>query len=84
MPFYLQLVGSIYKKKHLAGIPYRALEPLTTFEQAQSILTEMGKRGIHDIKLKYSGWFNKGLAHEVPSSVSVDQQVGEIRDSGVC
>ncbi|MCT1401154.1 DUF5696 domain-containing protein [Paenibacillus sp. p3-SID867] len=76
MPFYLQLVGSIYKKKHFAGIPYRALEPLTTFEQAQSILTEMGKRGIHDIKLKYSGWFNKGLDHEVPGSVSVDQQVG--------
>lgn len=76
MPFYMQLVGSIYKKKHFAGIPYRALEPLTTFEQAQSILTEMGKRGIHDIKLKYRGWFNKGLAHEVPDSVSVDQQVG--------
>ncbi len=76
MPFYLQLVGSIYKKKHFAGIPYRALEPLTTFEQAQSILTDMSKRGIHDIKLKYSGWFNNGLAHEVPGSVSVDQQVG--------
>lgn len=76
MPFYLELVGSIYKKKHFAGIPYRALEPLTTFEQAQSILTDMSQRGIHDIKLKYSGWFNKGLAHEVPGSVSVDQQVG--------
>jgi len=76
MPFYLQLVGSISKKKHFAGIPYRALEPLTTFEQAQSILTDLKEQGIQDIKLKYSGWFNKGLDHQVPDSVSVDGKIG--------
>ncbi|GIO84099.1 hypothetical protein J25TS5_10310 [Paenibacillus faecis] len=75
-PFYLQLVGSISKKKHFAGIPYRALEPLTTFEQAERILTELKERGVHDIKLKYSGWFNKGLDHEVPAGISVDPKIG--------
>lgn len=75
-PFYLQLIGSIYKKKHFAGVPYRSLEPLTTFEQAQRILTDMKARGIDNIHLKYSGWFNHGLDHEVPKGISVDQKVG--------
>ncbi|MCA1291421.1 DUF5696 domain-containing protein [Paenibacillus sp. alder61] len=75
-PFYLQLVGGISKKKHFAGIPYQALEPLTTFEQAERILTELKERGVHDIKLKYSGWFNKGLDHEVPAGISVDAKIG--------
>ncbi|MDQ8735659.1 DUF5696 domain-containing protein [Paenibacillus sp. LHD-38] len=79
IPFYLQLIGSISKKKHIAGIPYQSLEPLTTFEQAQSIVTQMQQRDIHEIKLKYSGWFNKGLDHEVPDNLSVDRAIGGSR-----
>ncbi|MHA7966536.1 DUF5696 domain-containing protein [Paenibacillus sp. CAU 1782] len=76
MPFYLELVGSIDKKKHFAGVPYRSLEPLTTFEQAQDILTELQERGVADIRLRYSGWFNGGLDHKVPDNISVDGTIG--------
>ncbi|MFC0470750.1 DUF5696 domain-containing protein [Halalkalibacter kiskunsagensis] len=75
-PFYLQLVGSISKRKHLAGIPYQALEPLTTFEQAESIINQMQNREISNIKLNYTGWFNGGENHKVPNKVSVDKAVG--------
>ena len=76
VPFYLQLIGSIAKNKHAAGIPYQALEPLTTFEQAENIVNQVQKRNIRNIKLQYSGWFNKGLDHQVPDHVSVDGAVG--------
>lgn len=76
VPFYLQLVGSINKKKHFAGIPYNSLESLTTFEQAQSIVTEVQERGIRNLKVKFAGWFNEGLDHQVPDHVSVDKAVG--------
>lgn len=76
IPFYLQLIGSISKQKHFAGIPYQALEPLTTFEQAKDIITELQEREIRDIKLRYSGWFNEGLNHKVPDKISVDQAIG--------
>lgn len=76
MPFYLQLVGSISKKKHLLGIPYEAQVPLTTFKQAEDIVEKLQERSISSIRLKYDGWFNGGLDHEVPSSVSVDRAVG--------
>lgn len=76
VPFYLQLVGSIDKKKHFAGIPYDSLESLTTFDQAKSIVTEAQERGIRNLKVKFAGWFNKGLDHQVPDHVSVDKAVG--------
>ncbi|MCR2804430.1 DUF5696 domain-containing protein [Paenibacillus soyae] len=76
VPFYLQLIGSIAKSKHAVGIPYKALEPLTTFEQAEDIVNQMQNRNIRHIKLQYSGWFNKGLDHQVPDHVSVDKAVG--------
>lgn len=76
MPFYLQLIGSISKQKHFAGIPYRALEPLTTFDQAEDIVKQLQQREIRDIKLKYAGWFNDGLDHKVPDKISVDKEIG--------
>ena len=79
MPFYLQLIGSIDKKKHVVGIPYRALEPLTTFEQAKTIIRQLKERGVHRINLKYAGWFNGGLDHSVPERIAVDRAVGGSR-----
>ncbi|WP_041853925.1 DUF5696 domain-containing protein [Thermobacillus composti] len=79
MPFYLQLIGSIDKKKHVVGIPYRALEPLTTFEQAKTIIRRLQERGVHRINLKYAGWFNGGLDHSVPERIAVDRAVGGSR-----
>ncbi|AGI38763.1 DUF5696 domain-containing protein [Thermoclostridium stercorarium] len=76
IPFYLQLVGSIPTRKHFAGVPYKALEPLTAFEQTEIILSELEEAGVSNIKLKYSGWFNGGEHHKVPKSVSVDRVIG--------
>jgi len=76
IPFYLQLIGSIPTRKHFVGVPYRALEPLTTFEQAKTILTELEQLGVSNIRLKYSGWFNGGEYHKVPKSISVDGAIG--------
>lgn len=75
-PFYLQLIGGINKTKHFAGIPYESTESLTTFEQAQSIVNLLQQRGIDDISVKYSGWFNGGLSHKVPEKIKVDGSIG--------
>ncbi|HTG71974.1 MAG TPA: DUF5696 domain-containing protein [Candidatus Udaeobacter sp.] len=76
VPFYLQLVGSIAKQKHFVGVPYQTLEPLTTFEQAKQIISQMKKRDIANIKLEYAGWFNGGLDHKVPDDITVDRAIG--------
>lgn len=76
VPFYLKLVGAITKKKHFAGIPRQALESLTTFEEAEHIVAQLKEHDIHNIALKYAGWFNRGLDHDIPKKVKVDRKLG--------
>ncbi len=76
IPFYTQLIGSINKQQHFAGIPYQALEPLTTFEQAEEILEQMIEHDVNNIRVNYIGWFNKGVNHRVPDKVKVDRVIG--------
>ena len=76
IPFYVELIGSIEKKKHFLGIPYRASEPLTTFEEAEIILSELQERGIQDIRLKLAGWFNGGMNHTLPEKIKVNRVLG--------
>ncbi|WP_338555391.1 DUF5696 domain-containing protein [Paenibacillus sp. KS-LC4] len=76
VPFYVELIGGIPKRKFFLGIPYNAYEPLTTFNQAESILSQMLDRGIGGIKLRYTGWFNGGLSHNLPNSIAVDKKLG--------
>lgn len=75
-PFFLELIGGVPKRKFFLGIPYDAYEPLTTFGQAQEILEELKGSGMGNIKLRYTGWFNGGVTHSIPSSVSVDSKLG--------
>jgi len=76
VPFYVELIGGIPKQKFFLGIPYQAYEPLTTFEQAAAILGQMQGVGIDNIKLRYTGWFNNGIHHNMPSSIKVDRKLG--------
>jgi hypothetical protein len=75
-PFYVELIGGIQKKKFFLGIPYDAYEPLTTFDQAETILAQMMEAGIGGIKLRYTGWFNGGIDHNLPKSIAVDKKLG--------
>lgn len=76
VPFYAEFIGGIPKKKFFLGIPYNAYEPLTTFDQAESVLGQMMDLGIGNIKLRYTGWFNGGIVHDVAKSITVDKKLG--------
>ncbi|WP_372632570.1 DUF5696 domain-containing protein [Cohnella sp.] len=78
-PFYLDLIGAIPTKKHFLGIPYETMRPLTTFEQAQTILEQLIEGGVTPIKLRYSGWFNGGIEHALPSKVSPEKSLGGMK-----
>ncbi|RXZ79861.1 hypothetical protein EBB07_20945 [Paenibacillaceae bacterium] len=76
IPFYVELIGGIPKKKFFLGIPYNSYQALTTFSEAQEILEQLQAGGMNNIKVRYTGWFNGGVKHEIPSSVSVDNKLG--------
>lgn len=76
IPFYVQLIGSINKQQHFAGVPYQALQSLTTFDQAEVILDQLIAADVNNMKVNYIGWFNKGVNHRNPSKIKVDQAIG--------
>lgn len=80
VPFYLELIGSVKKRKTLLGIPYQTQIALTTFEQAQTILNELLERDIGNIKLRYTGWANGGLNNSVYSSANPVSALGSSSD----
>lgn len=76
IPFYIELLGAIDKIKPIMGIPMRGIEPLTTYEQAEKILYELKSLEIPNIKLKYTGWFNGGINHSIPTDINLQSQLG--------
>jgi hypothetical protein len=80
IPFYLELTGDIPKRKSFLGIPYDTLETLTDYAQAKEIIEKLKEEHITDIKLKYTGWFNKGVNHTIPTGISLDRGVGNKED----
>src|SRR5699024_7482751 len=45
-------------------------------KEAREIISELTGAGVHNIKLRYSGWFNDSLKHKIPKGVKVDSEIG--------
>ncbi|MCQ6559009.1 DUF5696 domain-containing protein [Paenibacillus mendelii] len=75
-PFYLELTGSIPKKKNMLGFPYEALVGLTNLEQATDLVNQLNAKQIANIRLNYKGWFNNGLNHDFPSDIDMEGIIG--------
>ncbi|SEO18291.1 hypothetical protein SAMN04488134_104205 [Amphibacillus marinus] len=76
VPFYLDLSGAIWKRETFLGVPYRSLQPLTTFEEAEQIVQALLDYDITDLTVRYSGWFNGGIDHKRPNRIQVDRPIG--------
>lgn len=68
IPFYVEYIGAIDKWKSLLGVKYRAIQELTTYEQALSITNELMEAGIDKLRVEYSGWYKGGLEGAAPSN----------------
>ena len=75
-PFYLELIGSVRKRKTLLVVPYQTQIALTTFDQAQTIIDQLIQREVRNIKLRYTGWANGGLNNSVYSSAKPVSSLG--------
>ncbi|WP_313999566.1 DUF5696 domain-containing protein [uncultured Paenibacillus sp.] len=76
IPFYVDMLGAIEKRRTFLGIPYDALVSMTSFEQAGQIAEQLQSDGITNIQMRFMGWFNKGLNHKLPVNMKVDGVLG--------
>lgn len=60
-PLYVELIGVTDKTQYFLGLPYEGTQVMTSFKEAQEILSDMDASGIENIKMIYSGMFNGGM-----------------------
>lgn len=63
----LTVYGAAEKKASFLGIPYKKTIALTTFEQAEKIVTELNKNDA-PVALQYVGWNNSGIDNKKVAS----------------
>ena len=76
---YIENFGTIKTDEKFIGFPVKRQTTLTTFEQTEDIVNDLNKRGINNINLKLTGWYNGGMEHKAPSSLSVPGEIGGMK-----
>lgn len=80
LPFYLDILGGVQKTAFFAGVPYESVFPMTTFENAETILDEFYADDISNIRMNYLGWFNGGYYHDVADKITGLGKLGGKKD----
>lgn len=76
LPFYVDVLGSIDKQKSFLGIPYDAVVPMTSFAEAGQMAQALAEEGIANVRMRYLGWFGKGMHHRPPVKAQPDRGLG--------
>lgn len=72
-----EFLGAYDKKEFFLGIPYTTTRSLTTFKQAQKIISQMQDLAIDDINVIYSGIFNGGLSQSIETNINIERVLGD-------
>ena len=75
-PFFLTVVGAIEKTERVLGVPHEGMTVMTTYPQALDILRAIDEPGDLSVRMRYLGWFNGGVDHDVAKDIALTSQVG--------
>ncbi|MCR5015652.1 MAG: hypothetical protein K6A75_03665 [Ruminococcus sp.] len=73
---YVDLYGGTLKKKPVLGIPVTLKQPVTKYDEAREILTELKNKGVDDMVVSYNGWTNDGIRRKVDTGASPSGTLG--------
>ncbi len=76
MPVTMELLGAFDKKVVKLGMPVDSLIPATTFDQAQSIISDLDSAGVQNLNVRYSGWCNGGVSQKVLTRIKTLSKLG--------
>lgn len=80
IPFYLDLVGGVKLQESVLGVSYLGVYPMTTFDEAGTIINAFRDRQISNLRVNYLGWFNGGYYHGIFNKMKVDKELGGRKD----
>jgi hypothetical protein len=62
------------------GFPVTQAYPLTTYEEAASIISDYKESGVENLRVNYLGWFNGGVLHDTPANINLISTLGNEKD----
>lgn len=78
IPFYMDLVGSVMGQKFIAGVSYMGQIPMTTYEDAGTIVGELSASGIEHQVVNYQGWYNRGYYQDTADKIKPVGALGRV------
>ncbi len=69
-PVYIDLYGGVLRKKPVLGIPVTQRQEVTTFSQAQTILSQLRDNGADDMIVSLNDWTDDGIRSRVDKSAA--------------
>jgi len=78
-PLFLDILGAIYTRRPIMGVPLNVPVALTTFDEARQIVDELMAAGVKDIVVKYSGWLKGGIDHDFASRAMTEDVLGGLK-----
>jgi hypothetical protein len=76
VPIAVEIIGAVNKTQHRLGIPFDLPLKLTSYNDAGNMVQDFAKSGWKNVKLKFTGWFNRSYEHRVPASVKLISTLG--------
>lgn len=79
-PLYVDMYGGVLKKRSVLGIPVNMKTSVTSYSQAEEILSELKEKGVDDIVAAYNNWTNDGIRNKVDTDAKASGMLGGKKD----
>lgn len=75
-PMYVDLYGGTEKKKPVLGIPVTMKQSVTSYSEAEEILTLLKDSGVDNMVVSYNNWTNDGIRNRIDTSAKPSGTLG--------
>ncbi len=79
-PVNIEILGAVDKVKQVVGIPVSRPLKLTSYDEAQNIISELVEEGVANMSVKYTGWMNGGVKQKMLNDVDLISDLGSKKD----
>lgn len=76
----INLYGGVLKKEPVLGVPVTRKKAVTTFDQAQTIVSELIESGAKNIKVTLDNWTDDGISGKTDSSSKPSSVLGSAKE----
>lgn len=80
IPLMLELIGAVPDRQPILGIPRNVIIPMTTYKEAEAIISKLLENKIDNLSVSYLGWMKNGFMSGYPTKVRLESKLGTEAD----